>query len=276
MGRGAPVIFAWLQTSLSTRRRSAAFARFAVGNNLDLATLNTRVAEEILNATAFAGEQVFWDLHVGLFARDDVEVWTQTLAGADAMMRRVGSRMRLGVLEENGDTHDLSRALGRVRYANFYARAGERFTYGSTANGLQVFGQNDNGWDQGAVFLHPGATWLSPLGLAVQLVGESSEPRVLQTDVAGAPAGFDALALRSEDGARTVLRVVNPSAANVTATVRGACAWTARQVAGLPNAVNPPSDPRRLRVVETNGTGALTFPPTSIAAVDLHPCAVLV
>ena len=39
----------------------------------------------------------------------------------------------------------------------------------TSANGLQPDGQNDNGWDQGLLFLNTSQVWLQPPGYAAQM-----------------------------------------------------------------------------------------------------------
>ncbi len=72
-----------------------------------------------------------------------------------------------------------------------------------------MYGQNDNGWDQGAIFLHPGAVWLSPFGAAQQMLGHAFEPLVVLPTVVPADAVVDAQALRSAGGERMVVRLAN-------------------------------------------------------------------
>ena len=50
------------------------------------------------------------------------------------------------MFEENGGRHDVSRALGHARQNNRFSAFGERFAIDTTANGIQVLGQNNNGW----------------------------------------------------------------------------------------------------------------------------------
>ena len=115
-------------------------------------------------------------------------------------------------MEENGQHHDVSRALGHARNINRFSRlGGDVLALDTSANGLQVFGHNDNSWDQGQVFILPNQTWLSPLGYAQQMLAQSSNAtRVLATpNEAAWNASLDVAALRSDDGATTVVRVVN-------------------------------------------------------------------
>lgn len=136
-----------------------------------------------------------------------------------------------------------------------------------------MYGQNDNGWDQGAVFLHPGAVWLSPFGAAQQLLAQS-EPLALATSVAPPDAELDAQALRSADGARTLLRLVNWGNSTFVATfpVDSDSVAVTTLASADPLAVNPPSDPGRVAPRSstarcTLGVAVVSCPPFSITVV---------
>ncbi|CAK0843448.1 unnamed protein product [Prorocentrum cordatum] len=141
----------------------------------------------MVNATRFLGESVLWDLHVEGDKPEQEDQWDATFQMALQMLDRLGSSMRLAVFEENAALHDVGRGLNRARYAATYARLRGRFALATAANGLQVFGLNDNGWDQGAVFLAPDRAWLSPFGHADRMVAAASLPLLL--DAQPEPSG---------------------------------------------------------------------------------------
>ena len=57
-----------------------------------------------------------------------------------------------------------------------------RLPIASSANCLQPDGQNDNGWDQGLLFLNPSHVWLQPPGYVTQMVSRNYQPVVLKCD----------------------------------------------------------------------------------------------
>jgi alpha-L-arabinofuranosidase len=88
-----------------------------------------------------------------------------------------------------------------------------------SANGLQPDGQNDNGWDQGLLFLNPSHVWLQPPGYVTRMMAQNYQPQWLRSEVADPKAGLDVVATRSENGKILVLQVVNVGANPVSATV---------------------------------------------------------
>ena len=79
----------------------------------------------------------------------------------------------------------------------------------TSANGLQPDGQNDNGWDQGLLFLNPSQVWLQPPGYVTQMLSRNYLPQLAQCHVQERTGALDVVATRSEDGKALVLRVVN-------------------------------------------------------------------
>ena len=61
-------------------------------------------------------DRIFWDVHSPTPSELPIEV---------ANYSRLGSKVRTVVLEENGVTHNLGRALGHARLNNAYQRLGE-------------------------------------------------------------------------------------------------------------------------------------------------------
>ncbi len=79
----------------------------------------------------------------------------------------------------------------------------------TSANGLQPDGQNDNGWDQGLLFLNPSKVWLQPAGYLTQMLSRNHLPRIVKCDVSDNQKMLDIVAKRSEDGKTLILQVVN-------------------------------------------------------------------
>ena len=79
----------------------------------------------------------------------------------------------------------------------------------TSANGLQPDKQNDNGWDQGLLFLNPSKVWLQPPGYVTQMLSRNYLPQRVKCEVTGTKDELDVTAKRSEDGTTLVLQVVN-------------------------------------------------------------------
>ncbi|HSU67362.1 MAG TPA: family 16 glycoside hydrolase [Tepidisphaeraceae bacterium] len=118
-----------------------------------------------------------------------------------------GARHKVVVFELNSGNHRQRRALGNAVAIDALIRDG-RLPIVTSANCLQPDGQNDNGWDQGLLFLNPSKVWLQPPGYVTQIISRSYQPLVLPAKVTHAD-DLDVTPLRSADGKSLTLRVVN-------------------------------------------------------------------
>ena len=113
------------------------------------------------------------------------------------------------MFELNANSHDLTRAL-----ANAYTiTALQRRPYIdviSSANAFQVDGQNDNGWDQGLIFMDQAKVWMQPPYYVHQMIAASQRRQVVRADVAGAGKQVQVTAFRDSGGVS--LDIVNVSA----------------------------------------------------------------
>ena len=162
---------------------------------------------------------VWFDLHVwddgpavqpslpGMFSY--IDALTQIAGGAD---------FKIVVFELNANHHDQGRALGNALAMNAAERDG-RLPIMTSANCLQPDGQNDNGWDQGLLFLNPSQVWLQPPGYVTQMYSQNYQPLEIRSHVADPSGGLDAAASRSSDGSRLFLKVVNASAAGIPTAI---------------------------------------------------------
>ncbi len=131
-----------------------------------------------------------------------------------------GADFKVCVFEENANNHLLRRGLAHARTVNGLQRFGQRVPIVCAANCLQVDGQNDNGWDQGLLFLSPGRTWAQPPYYVTQLVSRHNLPGLLKVDCQSPAGALDATARRSADGKQLVLQVVNSGEASLRARLR--------------------------------------------------------
>jgi hypothetical protein len=89
----------------------------------------------------------------------------------------------------------------------------------TSANCLQPDNENDNGWDQGLLFLNPYQVWLQPPGYVTQLFSNYYEPNLVASTVQSPGDVLDVTATKSADGKTLVLRVVNISGELIPATI---------------------------------------------------------
>lgn len=167
---------------------------------------------------AVDGVAAAWDLH---FWCDDANAGasvSRDLDRAQALFESWNPKTTLKcvVFEENGNRHDLQRALGHATTLNATRRHGDFVQVDCAANCLQPWHENDNGWDQGQVFFTPDRVWGVPPYFAQRIEASNHLPlRVAAT----AGGGLDVLATRSVDGKALVLTVVNVSDRPVSAKV---------------------------------------------------------
>jgi hypothetical protein len=118
-----------------------------------------------------------------------------------------GAKHRVVVFELNANNHQQRRALSNAQAIMLAERLDLPVV--TSANGLQPDGQNDNGWNQGLLFLNPSQVWLQPPGYVTQMISRNYEPLLVSSDVRNVPGGVEAAALRSDDGKTLIVQVVN-------------------------------------------------------------------
>lgn len=239
--------------------------------------------QQILQLAKQHGREVWFDVHV----------WTDgprpdaTLPGAlsliDALEKiSAGARFKVAVFELNAGNHEMRRALANALAIQAIERDG-RIAVVASANALQPDGQNDNGWDQGLLFLNPARVWLQPPGYVTQLLACSYQPHLVPCRVSGAGAALAVTAKRSEDDKTLVLQAVNPTDQPVPTAIQLAGytpqksdaqvteltgALTARNTAAQPASITPQRRPWPHGLKD--GKTSYTFPPHSITIIVLN------
>jgi hypothetical protein len=159
----------------------------------------------------------------------DVHVWTDgptpdsSLAGMfsyDTALGQIanGANYKVVVFELNANNHSQRRALANALAINAIERDG-RLPITTSANCLQPDGQNDNGWDQGLLFLNQSNVWLQPPGYVTQMYATNFQPLESQSSVTDPNNDLDASAECNQDGSRLVLKVVNLNSSPESATI---------------------------------------------------------
>jgi hypothetical protein len=226
--------------------------------------------QKILHLARKHDREVWFDVHVGTEGpRPD---FGGTFSYVDALDKLAeGAKHRVVIFEFNAGNHSLRRALANAAAINRLERDG-RIPIATSANCLQPDQQNDNGWDQGLLFLNPSQVWSQPPGHVTQMYARNYLPKLLQCEVTGATDTLDVSAKGSEDGRALALQVVNPTAKAIPASIHLAGfvpqksaaqvtelsgALDARNTAAQPSASVPQS--RQWKHTE-NGATSYTFP----------------
>jgi alpha-L-arabinofuranosidase len=184
------------------------------------------------------------------------------------------------VLEENATNHAVRRAVAHGETVNGLMRMGNQVRIVCAANALQPDGQNDNGWDQGLLFLTPSRAWLQPPGLVTQMIARHAQPQVVDTSVNGSDGDLDVTATRSVEGARLIVQVANlgetprSSRIDFEGFVPSRTVATLEELVGPLDARNTSDDPTRIRSRQSewrhtseNGANRYTFPPHSFTVL---------
>lgn len=218
-----------------------------------------RVKEEATMKYVFDrldGKCDYWDYHP----------WTETFAEAKAIEAEIkkmqalflqwnpNTTMKCAILEENGNTHNMARALAHAEMLNIVRRMNGFVAMDSPANALQPYMQNDNGWDQGQIFFSPSSTWNQPPYYAQQIASRTHQPLLVNTEFKNST--MDITATRNETGDTLVLHVVNAQAStrslkfvlNDFGTVKSLTSYSVS--AAEAKAENTPQSPRKIVAVE--------------------------
>ena len=211
-------------------------------------------------AQELSGKASLWDVHVGGDNLRDGGDADKQMTQMQALLAQwtPGTTLKACIFEENGDHHDLRRALGHAHILNVVERHGDFVLMDCPANCLQPWHQNDNGWNQGQVFFTPDQAWGMPPFYAQQMAARNYLPLRVASETASPADDLDVTATRSEDGNVLVLKVVNMGGkhrANIElsgfAPAPDADVWT---LTGALDAANSPEEPERIHAVQT------TFP----------------
>ncbi len=235
----------------------------------------------ILQLARRHGREVWFDVHVDT---DHPVTFNSSLDGmfsfADALDKVAGgARHKVVVFEFNAGNHAQKRALANALALNAIERDG-RLPIVTSANGLQPDGQNDNGWNQGLLFLNFSQVWLQPPGYVTLMLSCNYLPQLVKCQVTGAEDNLDANAKRSEDGKTLVLQVVNASAKAVAARIQlggfapGKPVAEVSELSGPLEAVNTADKPRAIIPRQSpwkhgieDGNTNYTFPAYSLTVV---------
>jgi hypothetical protein len=237
--------------------------------------------QKILQLARQHNREVWFDIHT------DTEGPRPGFGGAfsyiDALDKIAdGAKHRVVIFEFNANNHSHRRALANAAAINAIERDG-RLPISTSANCLQPDGQNDNGWNQGLLFLNPSQVWLQPPGYVTRMVSSNYQPLLVQTETQGQASTLDVSAKRSENGKTLVLQVVNPTdqplatALHLSGFVPLQPTARVETLAGDLDARNTADAPERIKTVVTewphaikNGQAPYTFPARSFTVLKFQ------
>ncbi len=163
----------------------------------------------------------------------DVHIWNDEPRDPDRIDKGMGMRsfitalegfgtgadFKVCVFEENANNHHMRRALGHAHAINEIQRMEHEVPILCAANCLQPDRQNDNGWDQGLLFLTQSQVWGQPSYYVTQMASKAYQPLSVESWAMSDNNALDVTTLRSEDGKMLSLQVVNLDDRDVTAAI---------------------------------------------------------
>jgi alpha-L-arabinofuranosidase len=241
--------------------------------------------KKILDLAQLHDREVWFDVHVGT----EQPPAPNGLPGVRSFIEQLGrlspgACYKVAVFEFNAGNHALKRALANACAINQLQRLGDRVTIACSANCLQPYKQNDNGWNQGLLFLSPSQVWPQPPYYVTQMVSRNYLPLCVQTEASSPGNALDATATLSENGKALTLQVVNtsnvalPTRIELSGFVPHKAVAHATVLTGDWDAINTLEQPDRVKPAEgdwhpefENGAATRTFPPYSFTVLHFKP-----
>jgi alpha-L-arabinofuranosidase len=166
--------------------------------------------KKILDLAQAHGREVWFDVHIGTEQPPAPEGMPGVRSFIEQLGRlSPGTRYKVAVFEFNAGNHAMKRALANASAINQLQRLGDRVTIACSANCLQPYKQNDNGWNQGLLFLSPSQVWAQPPYYVTQMVSRNYLPLCVKAEARSPGNVLDAAAALSENGKILTLQVVN-------------------------------------------------------------------
>ncbi|WP_197529181.1 family 16 glycoside hydrolase [Aeoliella mucimassa] len=181
---------------------------------------NLNGQQQILEFAKSQNKRVWFDLHVwtgGPGIDRSTEGMLSFIDALEAM--QTGANFQVVVFELNANNHSHRRAIGNALALHAIEQDG-RIPVTLSANCLQPDGQNDNGWDQGLLFLSPSSVWLQPPGYVTQLFAKYYQPRLLKCTPEGSASSLACSASLSEQGDVLCCRVINATDQTIRTQLR--------------------------------------------------------
>jgi hypothetical protein len=238
---------------------------------------------KILSLAKEHRREVWFDVHLGTDGPGPSSSLKALPSFIDALAKVAdGAMHKVVVFEYNAQNHAVRRALGNALATNTIERDG-RLPIVTSANCLQPDGQNDNGWDQGLLFLNPSQVWLQPPGYVTQMLARNYVPQLVKCEVTGEQSKLDVVAKRSADGKALVLQVVNIGEKAVSPVIRlmgfvpGKAIARATTLTGPLDAVNTADKPKTVFPIQIEwvhkakeGRTSYMFAPYSFTVLRLE------
>ena len=229
---------------------------------------------------ALNGKADYWDYHPWTDGLNSGKTIETDLRQMQNLFKQwdANTTMKCAIFEENGNTHNLQRAIVHATVLNAVRRMGDFVLTSCAANALQPYLQNDNGWDQGQIFFTPSQVWGQPTFYAQQMAAANHlSQRVKQTSRG---LTLDVTATTDENKQTLVLHVVNTNPNTVTQSfvLQNFNAEETAQITvlqGAPNDENTSGQPEKIvqqqsNIAVTDNGFTNAFPPYSYTIIRIE------
>lgn len=241
--------------------------------------------KNILDFARDRGKTVWFDVHIWTDEPRNPDQERHGLAGLRDYIHWLGklspgAKYKVVVFELNASGHAVRRALSNAHAINELERIGDMVPVVCSANCLQPYKQNDNGWNQGLLFLTSLRVWGQPPYYITQMNSCNYLPLCVDTDFESPYDDLDVTVRKSEDGKTLALQVVNLDVRQVKTLIRldgfTPCQPTARviQIRGELDDVNTLDEPEKIVPREEDwkykiehGEIPYVFPPHSFTII---------
>ena len=166
--------------------------------------------KKILELARERGREVWFDIHVWTDHPPEPNGMKPERSYIEQLGKLApGAKYKVVIFEYNAGNHAQKRALSNALATIEAEKIGDLLPIACAANCLQPDGQNDNGWDQGLLFLNPSRVWLQPPGYLTKMTRRDAQPLLVASEIKGNAGKLSANAKRSEDGKSLVIQAVN-------------------------------------------------------------------
>jgi hypothetical protein len=229
---------------------------------------------------ALNGKADYWDYHPWTDELNSGKTIEADLRQMQTLFKQwdINTTMKCAIFEENGNTHNLQRAIVHASVLNAVRRMGDFVLTSCAANALQPYLQNDNGWDQGQIFFTPAQVWGQPTFYAQQMAAANHLPQYVKQTSRGLT--LDVTATTDENNQTLVIHVVNLNSTTVNQpfelqnfNAAGTAQITVLQ--GNLNDENTPGQPEKIvpqqsYIAVTDGRFTHIFPPRSYTIIRIE------
>lgn len=141
--------------------------------------------QQILDFARSQHKPVWFDVHIWNDGPADPALRIAALGDFIDWLGKIspGADYKICIFEENANNHSVRRALAHAITIGGLQRLSDKIPIVCCANCLQCDGQNDNGWDQGLLFLNPAKVWLQPPGYVTQMASNVWRRQLLNVEV---------------------------------------------------------------------------------------------